>query len=181
MKSVDKQQLVNTLEAAVNSHLQQALAFKELDNEVLLRPSATGGWSIAQCLEHLNRYGNYYLPAIKQQLQKSKGGSSSNTFTPSWLGNYFTKMMEPATGTKKIKAFKAYIPPAGLDAQVVIVKFTGQQQTLLNLLQQSRQADLNKVKIPISISKILRLRLGDVLRFVVAHDERHLQQAARNV
>jgi hypothetical protein len=37
---------------------------------------------------------------------------------------------------------------------------------------------LRRVKIPISISKIIRLRLGDALLFVTYHNERHFQQIA---
>jgi hypothetical protein len=37
--------------------------------------------------------------------------------------------------------------------------------------------NLRKVKIPISISKIVRLKLGDALLFVVYHNERHMYQA----
>ena len=41
----------------------------------------------------------------------------------------------------------------------------------------SEKVNIRKVKIPISISKIIRLRLGDALLFVVYHNERHVQQA----
>ena len=180
MKSEDKSQLLNTLETTVNKHLQQALLLQNKHTDVLLKPAAGGGWSIAQCLEHLNRYGNYYLPAIQGQIAKSKRQSSIGTFTSTWLGRYFTNMMNPQTGKKKYKAFKEYIPHAALDAHAVVAEFISQQEKLLALIEQSRNVDLNKVKIPISIARFIRLRLGDVFQFIIAHDERHLQQAARN-
>ena len=59
---------------------------------------AAGEWSAMQCLDHLNMYGDYYLPAIekkvindaKQQLQQP-----AIVFKPGILGNYFTNMMRP--------------------------------------------------------------------------------------
>lgn len=90
-------------------------------------------------------------------------------------------MMNPQTGKKRYKAFKEYIPPAALDAHAVVAEFINQQETLLALIEQSRNVDLNKVKIPVSIARFIRLRLGDVFQFIIAHDERHLQQAGRNI
>lgn len=181
MKSENKNQLLNTLEETVNNHLQMWLQLQNKRTGELLKPAANGGWSAAQCLEHLNRYGHYYIPAIQQQLAAYKGGNANATFTSTWLGRYFTNMMNPKTGKKKYKAFKEYIPPATLDAHAVVAAFINQQETLLALIEQSRKADLNKVRVPISIAKFIRLKLGDVLQFIIAHNERHLQQAQRSL
>jgi len=181
MKTVNKYQLLYALQNRVNNHLQEAIeTLQNMHSATLLKPAANGGWSIAQCLEHLNRYGDYYLPAIQQELAKQNSRNTGTTFTSTWLGRYFTRMMEPKTGTKKIKAFKAYIPPVELDAHAAVANFIQQQETLLQLLQLCEKADLNKIKIPVSIAKFIRLRLGDVLQFIIAHNERHLQQAKRN-
>ena len=180
MKPVSKYLLLEKLETRVEGHLADAVRiFQNLPEALLLNPSATGGWSIAQCLEHLNRYGNYYLPQIQSGLNKKVPGG--NTFKSTWLGSYFTKMMEPSTGTKKVKAFKDYIPPTQLNAHAVVAEFIAQQETLLAYLKQARATDLNAVKIPVSIAKWIRLRLGDVLQFIIAHNERHMVQAKRNI
>lgn len=180
MKPVNKYLLLENLETRVERHLADAVKiFQNLPESILLKPSATGGWSIAQCLEHLNRYGNYYLPQIQKGLDKKISGG--NTFKSTWLGNYFTKMMEPSTGAKKVKAFKDYVPPVQLNAHAVVAEFIGQQETLLGYLKQARATDLNAVKIPVSIAKWIRLRLGDVFRFIIAHNERHMVQAKRNI
>jgi len=52
---------------------------------------------------------------------------------------------------------------------------------MLRLLTQARQADLSATRVPLSIAPFLRLRLGDVFGFNVAHNERHVQQALRNL
>ncbi len=180
MKAKSKSELLQTLEARVERHIETAAGiFQNLTEEKLLQPAANGGWSIAQCLDHLNRYGDYYLPEIAKKLSAAKG-KNPGTFKGSWLGSYFTNMMEPATGKKKIKAFKAYIPPPQLDAYAVVATFINQQEQMLSFLEQSRHADLDGLKIPVSIARWIRLKLGDVFQFVIAHNERHVQQAIRN-
>jgi uncharacterized damage-inducible protein DinB len=182
MKPVDKNQLVDTLENKVEIHLEQALrVFENLDPDQMLRPAVNGGWSIAQCLEHLNSYGHYYLPLIGSGLSQANGQPAADTFQSTWLGRYLTRSMDPDTGKKKSKAFQAYIPAPDLDAAAVVAEFIRQQKALLQYLAQSRRADLNAVKIPISIARWIKLRLGDVLQFLIAHNERHLRQANRNL
>jgi len=181
MELINKKLLLDKLEARTEAHLKEVIAlFQNLPEEVLLRPSKRGGWSIAQCLAHLNSYGDYYLPQIAKGLEKNKN-AANDFFKSTWLGAYFTSLMDPKTGKGKFKAFKGHQPPAALDPNVVIAEFIGQQEKLLLLLRQAQTADLNRIRIPISIMKWLRLKLGDVFQFLIAHNERHLQQAKRNL
>ncbi|MFN8344521.1 MAG: DinB family protein [Spirosomataceae bacterium] len=180
METVNTKQLLETLENRVEGHLEVAVRhFQNLSEQALLQPAANGGWSIAQCLEHLNSYGDYYLPQMEKGMNKFGNQTAKDTFKSSWLGHYFIQMMEPTTGKKKYKAFKGHIPVADLEAYAVVATFIQQQEQLLTLLKKARQTDLNKVLIPISISRFIRLKLGDVFSFIIAHDERHIQQALR--
>lgn len=173
-------QLVNALEDQVEAHISDAVKiFQNLSNEELLKPSVNGGWSIAQCLWHLNSYGHYYLPKIKSGLAKNYPANPD--FKSSWLGSYFTRTMQPGAQMKKYKAFKDHLPPQTLNAQQVVAEFIQQQEQLLSYLKQARQSDMNRVRIPISILNWIKLKLGDVFQFIIAHDERHLQQAKRNL
>lgn len=181
MKPVNKAALLKTLEDRVEEHISDTIfLFQNLSDSHLNKPSAQGGWSIAQCLDHLNSYGDFYLPHIERQILKSADANVSE-FTSSWFGAYFTKMMDPQTGKKKYKAMKGHIPASDLDAAKVVGEFLRQQETLMSYLRQARKKDLNEIKIPISISKLIKLRLGDVFQFLVAHNERHMQQAKRNL
>ncbi|MFT3750147.1 MAG: DinB family protein [Agriterribacter sp.] len=178
MEPVNKQAFLNRLYQRVENHLYQAIhVFQNMSEQSLLMAPATGGWSIAQCLQHLNEYGNYYLPVIEQAINKHSDTANPN-FKSSWLGSYFTKMMEPETGKKKMKAFKKYDPPRQLNAYTVVAEFIQQQEQLLLLLYKASSADLNK-RIPISLTPLIRLKLGDVFQFVIAHNERHVQQAKK--
>lgn len=182
METLPKEQLLNSLEHLVDGHLQQAIQhFQNMTARDLLQPAPDGGWSIAQCLDHLNSYGHYYLPKIQQGIAKNVHLTPKDTFKSSWLGAYFIKMMDPETGKKKYKAFKGHIPAPNLDAYAVVAEFIQQQENLLIFLKEARSADLNAIQIPISIARFITLKLGDVFQFIIAHDERHIRQAMRNM
>lgn len=181
MSTITSSTLIDQLETRVEKHLHKVVSvYQNLDEKTLLKPAANGGWSVTQCLDHLNKYGDYYLPHIQAKLLQP-GNETSNIFKGSWIGSYFTKMMEPSTGKRKTKAFKGYIPPIQLDAYAVVARFIQQQELLLEYLNKARQVNLDKLKIPVSIAKFIQLKLGDVFQFLIAHNERHIQQADRNL
>ena len=75
-----------------------------------------------------------------------------------------------------MKTFKNKNPfNANLD-KMVIETFISQQIKLLDLLNQSKNISLNKTKIGISISSLIRLKLGDTFQFYINHMIRHMKQ-----
>ena len=52
---------------------------------------------------------------------------------------------------------------------------------MLQLLEEAKSVDLNAVRIPISIAKFIKLKLGDVFMFLIAHNLRHVKQAERAI
>ncbi|WP_018343798.1 DinB family protein [Cytophaga aurantiaca] len=180
MKTIDSLRLLHDLETRVETSICNAVeTFQNLSTDVLLKRSNTGGWSIAQCLQHLNSYGDFYLPKIQTALKKDNS-MYSKSFRSGWIGSYFIEMMLPGSG-KKYKAFKKHVPESDLDAAAVVSTFIHQQELLLSYLRIAHSQDLNRIKIPISISPFIKLKLGDVFQFIIAHNERHIEQAKRNL
>lgn len=182
MQAVDKAEFLNSLEERVERHLQLAVdTFQNLPEKKLLQPSDSGGWSIAQCLWHLNSYGDFYLPKIEKVMKVDKGDPERDTFKSGRIGSYFIKMVSPETGKKKMKALKKHTPETELDAYAVVAEFIRQQETLLRYIREAKHKDLEAHKIKTSISGWIKLKPGDILQFLVVHDERHLEQARRNL
>lgn len=155
--------------------LNQVEKLKNLDLHTLTWKANKTSWSILECLEHLNLYGDFYLPAIENKTKNSKTPSEFE-FKSGFLGNYFAKSMLPKEQLNKMKTFKDKNPlNAALD-KTVIDKFINQQIKLLDLLNQSRNVSLNKVKIQTSISSFVRIKLGDTFQFLINHIIRHLKQ-----
>ena len=170
--------LIQTLSAQTRQNIARAEKLKNNDLKTLTRRENETSWNILECLEHLNLYGNFYLPAIEDKIRKSNTKSEAE-FRSGPLGNYFAKSMLPKEKLNKMKTFKDKNPlNANLDISV-IDKFIEQQKRLLDLLEQSRKVSLNKVRIETSISSLIKLKLGDTFRFFINHIIRHLAQIDR--
>lgn len=179
-RAIEKTVLLQDLEHSVERHLAEAVkSYQNWAPERLLQKPANGGWSVAECLWHLNSYGSHYLPRIEQGLAAPT--PAEPVFRSSWLGTWFTNMMKPGPGMTKMSAFKNHVPPSAVDPYHVVAEFIHQQEVLLALLRRSRSADLNRIRIGLSIMPWLKMKLGDVFQFLVAHQERHMVQAANVV
>ncbi len=167
-------ELLEITERATNS----ARRLRSLDERTLNHKEHEDRWSILECIEHLNLYGDYYLPEIEKAL--SSGGTSRVFFKSGLLGGFFARLMRSRNG--KITPMKSPVDkdPTGDDlSSLNIDRFLKQQELLTSLLKQARSSDLTGTKVPISIARFVRLRLGDTLRFFVYHIERHIFQAER--
>lgn len=136
---------------------------------------APDAWNVLECLAHLNLYGDYYLPEIKCAINQSST-SPDPTFKSGLLGGYFAKSMLPKEKLNKMKTFKDKNPlNSALDLSE-IDRFIDQQAALSALLRSARNVSLNKVKVKISITNLIRLRLGDTFLFYINHMMRHIKQ-----
>lgn len=172
--------LIDELLLIIETTTAAAKKFKTLTPEQLNYKKGPESWSILECIEHLNLYGDFYLPEIQQQILKAGKVSPDSVFKSGWLGNYFANSMKVKNGkVNKMKTFKDKNPLNSQLTVTTIDRFLKQQQLLASLLTQARTINLTATKTAISISKLIKLRLGDTFRFVVYHIERHLQQAER--
>jgi hypothetical protein len=179
MKKFKSEELIDQLQADVKQIIAAAEHLQTADPVKLTYCPAEGQWSAAQVLEHLNTYNLHYLPLIeKSMIHISK--ATSAWFIPGFWGNYFTKMMMPRNVFEiknKMKTSKIYTPDKGINVEAIFKEFFQHQNKLLQLLDVARRRNLNTVRIPITISKLVWLKLGDMFRFLIAHEQRHMIQA----
>jgi len=179
MKKFKADELIDKLQNDVKQMIAAAEHLLQADAVKLTYTPEEGSWSVVQCLEHLNAYNRYYLP----QIDKSVAHISKDLnawFIPGFWGDRFTKMMAPTNVheiKKKMKAPKGYRPDKSLNVDAVFKEFFEHQNKLLRLLDISRKRNLNSIYIPITISRLIKLKLGDTFRFLVAHEQRHMIQA----
>jgi hypothetical protein len=174
--------ILDQLRADIRRLILTVSYLQKEDPELLLIIPRAGRWSVIQILEHLNSYGRYYLPAIEKSLRLNK--PPKENFTPGWFGNYFTKIMKPGTDgsiRNKMSSPKDHRPPASLDIKPVMDDFMSQQQQLLDLLEKAKQKNIGAIRTPISISRFIKLKVGDTFRFVIAHEQRHFVQIANTI
>jgi hypothetical protein len=183
MKPFNSIQLLESLQADTRQILLATTRLAQHDPEVLMRQPAEGKWSAAQVIAHLSSYGRYYLPVIESAM-KNSSYPKNESFRPGWLGNYFTRLMLPGQNgqvNNKMQAPKDHRPKPDVHSKTVIDEFILQEQRMLELLERAKQADIGSIRIPISISRLIKLKLGDTFRFLIAHQQRHFVQIERTM
>lgn len=174
---IAQEKLIADLIERTKNNLNKAYKLSELNLETLNWKANPKTWSVLECLEHLNRYGDFYLPEIQNRLKNREAINIDNVFKSGWLGNYFAQSMLPKERLNKMKTFKSMNPLGSQLDQSVINKFIDQQKEMLDILSRANRFDLNKIKTSISISKWIKLKLGDTFRVVIYHNDRHILQA----
>ncbi len=173
------QDLIDEMVDLTHQNMNKVRTFKTVPIEKLIQKQNAESWNVLECIEHLNRYGDFYIPEIEARIKNSSYGESE-TFNSGLLGNYFAKSMLPKEKLNKMKTFKSMNPlNCPLTDQKVLDKFINQQEQILELLEKSKKTNLSKVKTSVSISKWVKLRLGDTFRVVIYHNLRHILQAER--
>lgn len=172
-------ELIIRLQSEVEDTIAKAEALlSNYSHQQLEAVPPSNGWSIAQIVAHLNSYNRYYLPAIAQAIQSNPVKLITH-YRSGWLGNYFANAMLPNQQNKvanKMQSPKDHRPVIKQDAICVIQEFIGSQQQLLKLLQNALQKDIGSIRIPISLTRLIKLTLGDTFRFLIAHQLRHFVQ-----
>ncbi|WP_176027893.1 DinB family protein [Aquimarina sp. TRL1] len=170
--------LLEDLTQRTKQHLIKLEQLQHLSIVALQQRPAPQAWNILECIEHLNLYGDFYIPEMKNSIHHSPY-SYNPIFKSGLLGNYFANMMLPGKTMKSMRTFADKNPyNASLDISV-LKKFNHQLHDILSILENCATKNLSKTKTSISISKWIKLRLGDTLRVVIYHNERHLEQALR--
>ncbi|PWN62689.1 DinB family protein [Chryseobacterium viscerum] len=177
---ISASKLLDELKELTHQYLQDAEKLLQKTEEELNFRASQDSWSTLECLEHLNRYGDFYIPEIANRISASKT-SAKPLFKPGLLGNYFANTMLPKEKPNTMKTLKAMNPIHSRLNKSVVDVFISQQKQLLELLEKAQHIDLEKTKTSISISKLIKLKLGDTFRFVIYHNTRHMEQIKRIV
>lgn len=172
------EKLISDLIERTRYNMNEVQKFRELTAAELNHRPREGSWSILECLEHLNYYGDFYLPEIERRINAGRH-SAEPEFKSGLLGDYFAKMMLPGEQMKPMKTLKSMNPIGSRLDKGTVDKFLGQQKKLLSLLDSARQVSLNKTKTSISITPMIKLRLGDTFRVVIYHNQRHVEQTGK--
>lgn len=155
--------------------------FSVLSESQLLWKPAPDKWGVLECLAHLNFASQYYANQLKFKLEhNSPSASVPKEFEMSFNGKIFLGLVD-SKSARKIPAPSMFKPkPYHLDSQKVLKRYFTILEDLETVLQQSEQIDWN-TKLMSPFTNWLKFRIGDVFIFVIAHQQRHLNQALRVV
>jgi hypothetical protein len=143
--------------------------------------TSDGGWGPAQCLHHMVRVYELYKPRIESAIHNGVKATGNDEFASSWFGRKSIQDTRPGNDKKikmKMKTFGFFKPDPS-------VTFDGAKAQLIECLtwhksqiEKASNVDLKKNKVRSAI-RFISFRLGDAMEFILAHNERHLLQAAR--
>lgn len=175
---IRSEELIQDLIERTRQNINRAELLRTKADDALNYKSAHQSWSALECLEHLNLYGRFYLPEITKHINETPHPKETD-FKSGLLGNYFANSLLPKEKLNKMNTFKSMNPLNSKLDRSVIDNFLDQQIQMLELLDKARHVSLNKTKTGISISRFIKLKLGDTFRVVIYHNQRHMEQAER--
>lgn len=145
------------------------------------RRPAGGGWSAAQCLEHLNQTARLYLPAITEAIEQArrKGVRGVAGEGRTLRGRFVAWSQEPPVRLRT-RTWPALEPPAhSLDPADVLADFEALHEELIVRINESGTLDRKAVRVPSMLNPRVTLSLGDWFQVLAAHGRRHIWQAGR--
>lgn len=160
-----------------------AREFATLTDEELRWKPAPDRWSMVECLQHLNLAERFYIRNIQHKVDALGLVQTNPVDQPvisDWVGKAMLFAVDP---TVKIKLPAPGIirprPAADLVPTDVLGQFVELQTLLLSLLDKAVYLDWNQEKVMTLFGNWLKIRLGDALKMLIAHTERHMNQAMR--
>ena len=151
----------------------------ELTSAQLAQRPPSGGWSIQECLDHLNVTGELYLAKIESLIKASEasGERGQAPLRYGLLGGLFIRSQEPPV-RRKIESPGVFRPVQTLDERV-LPTFLALQERVRDLLVRSEGLPLTKLRLTSPASKWLKMSVFEAFGLLLAHERRHLWQAQR--
>ena len=147
-------------------------------DEVWAAGSIEGGWSIAECVVHLNLTTDAYLPKIDDAITEGqrRGLAGSGPFSRGLMGALLIWWLEPPykRGTKTAPAFAPSDVPTMAET---LEMFDQRQQQLQIRVDRASGLALDKLKVVSAFDGRITYNLYATLAILAAHQRRHLWQA----
>ena len=148
------------------------------NGEAIRKQPEEGGWSAAECIEHLTLSTESFTRKIRRTIDESVTRPARERESYSFIGRIYLWYVEPPV-RRKVSAAEKFIPTVPASREVLMARFEKSHRELLQLIEETDGIDRMAIKVSSPISKRLRISLLDALAALCAHDRRHLWQAER--
>jgi hypothetical protein len=155
-------------------------SFGKLTTEQLNWKPHPESWSIAQCLDHLIRSNEPFIPTIEAVKQSSWRPSlwERVPVLPGIMGRLLVDAVSP-NAARKLKAPGKFQPSSSDIGGEVVRRFLEMQKAILDLMRSTSHLDLNAIIITSPAMSFITYSLFDGYRVISNHEQRHLAQAKR--
>jgi hypothetical protein len=149
----------------------------------LTRPAA-GRWSVADCVDHLNRTSEAFIPLLREALQKEaatrkpgQAAGSNRAYRRDALGWMLSVIMPPPVRWVRARTSEPFRPvPVGTAAELV-ARFDELQAEQISCLRAADGLPLNSIRIPSPFNSRVRYNAYSCFVILPRHQHRHLWQA----
>ena len=139
---------------------------------------APDAWSVGQCLEHLYKTNQVYLPPIASALD-GHSPSPVDEITPGWFGRLFIRTyIDPATQRRRGRAPGKAVPAPHVDPAILDL-FLRSNDAARDLVRRASAYDVNRIRFVNPFISVIRFTVGTGLEIIWKHERRHLLQAER--
>jgi hypothetical protein len=146
----------------------------------LTRPAPSGGWSAAECLDHVAITAEKYIPVIRQALEEGRanGLTGEGPFRYGFLARTFLWALEPPV-RMRVKAPATFAPRPQPDPAAALATYLAQHAELQKVLLLADGLDLAAIRVTSPASDKIKFPVGAAIGILTAHARRHLWQARK--
>ncbi len=147
------------------------------ETQLAWRPKPDG-WSIAECLSHLNVSIDRYLPVLDGAIERGREGGMTGRgpFRHGFIVNQIIRSMEPPPSWRA-SAPTLLRPRPNPPAEQMLPRFVQGQDALIQRVRAANGLHLARIRITSPASRFFRMSLGQCFGLLAAHQRRHLWQA----
>jgi hypothetical protein len=145
------------------------------------RPQADG-WSLGECVAHLNLTSAAFLPLMRTALDEARrsGHKAPARYRRDLVGWMLWKSMGPPV-KRKFTTTAPFVPRSGRGTADLVGEFERLQAEQVALARSGDGLPLHRVKIASPFNTRLRYSLFSALSILPRHQHRHLWQAEQNL
>ena len=154
--------------------------FAGISVEQFNRQPAPGSWSAAKCLEHLVISETLYFKQLEEVSLATQRNSRWARFSP--LSRIFGRTLLKSLkedNPRPVKTHRKLVPPPPPLELSYIETNLKKLNRFLDYLKACKYADLDAIILTSPVAGFVTYSLRDCLSFLVEHEHRHLNQAAR--
>ncbi len=151
-----------------------------LDASALMEKPAGGGWSVAENLQHLILTASAMLPLAESAIAElERGGKKAHGPAGlGFIGWLLVRSLDPPSRIKTRTA-KPFEPAVIPDPSTLLEQFQEANTKLGDLIARASGLATTRVRVASPFNARVNYNLYAALRIVVAHERRHLLQAAQ--
>jgi len=146
---------------------------------------ASGKWSAADCVEHLNLTSAAYVPLLRDALVEARRlgrGASSARYHRDALGWFMSLMIGPMRHIGKfrigrVKTTADFVPRGGQSREMLLSEFVRLQAELMTFVRDADLLLIDCVKIVSPFGGKMRYNAYSAIVIVARHQHRHIDQA----